>query len=302
MPAPRPLPPSIGPGARIGLFALSGPVNFERVAEGLAILRGAGFEPVVAPNLRRRVGYLAGSDDARVEGLQYLLDTGVDALLAARGGYGIARILDRLPYGDLATWGGWIVGFSDVTALHAALGHRVGFATLHGPMATTLSRCPRSSRILLRWLTGRPASTLFRVAPSQVVRGGRVRGVATGGNLSMLCALEGTEWAPDYEGAVLFVEDVGEPLYRLDRLLTQLRLSSRLARVAAIVAGRLTECCRGEPRWRSRWRELLLEAAPPSCVVVEGAQFGHGKANVSIPLGVEVVVDTDRGVIGLGGS
>lgn len=302
MPAPRALPRPIEPGARIGLFALSGPVDFAGVAEGMEVLRNAGFEPVPAANLRQRTGYLAGDDESRLQGLEDLLAAEVDALLAARGGYGAMRVLDRLPLGALRSWGGWIVGFSDVTALHAALSREVPFATLHGPMTTTLARHPRSTVQMLQWLTGRPTRTLFRLTSSNVVRGGACRGVGVGGNLSMLGALEGTSWSPDYDGAVLFLEDVGEPLYRLDRVLTQLRLSSRLARVKAIVAGRLTGCCRGEARWRTRWRELLLDVAPPGCVVVEGLPFGHGQINVSIPLGVEIIVDTERGVIGWGGS
>jgi muramoyltetrapeptide carboxypeptidase len=123
-----------------------------------------------------------------------------------------------------------------------------------------------------------------------------------GGNLALLAALAGTPSAPDCDGGVLFLEDVNEPLYRLDRQLTQLSQSSRLARVSAIVAGRFLGCGAGEPHFRDRLRALLAEAAPPGAVVVEGVPFGHGTVNVPFPIGVEVTVDTEGGVIGWGGT
>jgi len=302
MPEPKSLPRAVARGARLGLFALSGPVPERRVAAGMTILRDLGFAPLLAPNARERAGYLAGGDDARLEGLEWLLDNGAEALLAVRGGYGIHRLLERLPYQRLGDWGGWIAGFSDVTALHCALSRRAPHATLHGPMTTTLSRHGPSTARLVAWLEGRAGATLFRVNPGQVVRGGRARGVSVGGNLALLAALEGTAFAPVCDGGVLFLEDVGEPLYRLDRMLNQLRLSSRLARVAAIVAGQLTECGRREPGWRARWHRLLLEVAPDGCVVLDGLPFGHGVRNLPIPLGVEVEIDTGRGTVAWGGA
>jgi muramoyltetrapeptide carboxypeptidase len=284
------------------VFALAGPVVRERVAQGAEVLREAGFEVVPAANLYARHGYLAGGDEERLDGLHGLLDAGVDALIAARGGFGITRLLPLLPWRRLAEWGGWVVGFSDVTALHAGLAARFPRATLHGPMVSTLARHAPSTRKLLGWLGGNPSRVLFRTTDRQVLRGGAVRGVAAGGTLSILAALEATEYAWDCEGAVVFIEEVGEPLYRLDRLLTQLKQTSRLAHAKAIVGGRLPRCGAGEPGWRERWRELLLEVAPPGAVVLDGLPFGHGRVNVPVPMGVEVAIDTTRGVVRWGGS
>jgi muramoyltetrapeptide carboxypeptidase len=284
----------------VGVFALSGPVAGEALAAGVRHLETLGFRVLLAPNLRRREGYLAGADEERVAGLEWLLDQGAAVLLGARGGYGATRVLPVLPWDRLAAWGGWIVGFSDVTALHAAAASRFPRATLLGPMVTTLTHHAPSASMLVGWLYGQPPARLFDLAPGQVVRGGAVTGISLGGTLSILAALVGTPYEPDYAGGVLFLEDVGEPGYRLDRLLTQLRLSSRLAQVRAIVAGRLSRCGRGEPGWRERWRELLAEAAPQA-VIVEGVAFGHGRRHVTIPLGAEVTVDTSSGEIGWGG-
>lgn len=286
----------------MGVVALSGPVHEGALATGLALLRSEGFVVVEAPNLRSRDRYLAGDDVARAAGLDAVIDAGVEAVWAARGGYGLTRLLPCLPWDRLAAWGGWVIGFSDVTALHAGLATRAPVACLHAPMVQSLTRHRASAAATLALLRGEPPRPLMRTGRALTLRPGRARGVAVGGNLAVLAALAGTPFEPDYEGAVLFLEDVGEPLYRLDRLLTQLRLSSRLDAVNAVVAGRLARCGRGEAEWRVRWRELLCETAPPSAVVVEGLPFGHGVANMPIPLGAEVEVDSERGTVTLGGS
>lgn len=298
----RPLPAPLRPGAGIGIAGLSGVPDPTRLRDGVAVLEKAGYRVVLAPNLARRDGYLAGSDVERLAGLRVLLAAGVDAIVAARGGYGVMRLLGDLPWQDLAAWGGWLVGFSDVTAIHAAACGRLPMATLHGPVGTTLGRDGASAAVLLRWLGGLPPGTLFRFGPGRVVRPGMARGVAVGGNLSLLAALTGTPYEPAYADAVLFLEDVAEPGYRLDRLLTQLALSSRLARVKAIIVGQMVRCGRGEPGWRERWRALLADAAPAGAVVVEGLAFGHGSRNTPFPLGAPVSVDTARGEVTWGGE
>jgi muramoyltetrapeptide carboxypeptidase len=284
------------------VMALAGAPNHEALAAGLEWLQGHGFEVVPAANLRARSGYLAGSDEQRLAGLVALLEEDVDVLLAARGGFGTTRLLSKLPWDRLAAWGGWIVGFSDLTALHAAAQSRFPFATLHGPVVTSLRADPRSGELLLAWLRGTAPRRIFKVGEANVVRSGIARGVSIGGNLSLLASLVGTPFEADLDGTVVFIEDDGEPLYRLDRLLTQLRLSSRLAQVKAVVSGKLIRCGRREHAWRLRWRALLEEAVPPEAVVVEGLPFGHGKANLPFPLGVEVEVDTIRGQISWGGA
>lgn len=286
----------------MGVVALSGPVHEAALASGVAFLRDEGFVVVEAPNLRSRDRYLAGQDAARVAGLDAVLTDGVDAVWAARGGYGLTRILALLPWARLATWGGWVIGFSDVTALHAGMGRRTRVASLHAPMVQSLTRHRASIDATLAFLRGTPSEVLMRFRPSAVVRPGYGRGVAVGGNLTVLAALAGTSFEPDYAGTVLFLEDVAEPTYRLDRLLTQLRLSSKLGSVNAVVAGRLARCGRGEADWHARWRDLLSEVAPGATVVLDGLPFGHGRANLPIPLGAEVVVDSERGTVTLGGS
>ncbi|MDD5563165.1 MAG: LD-carboxypeptidase [Thermoanaerobaculaceae bacterium] len=299
---PRPLPQPLTPGSRIGVMAPAGPCDPRALAAGVEALRAAGYEVICAPNVAARVGHLAGEDRERLAGIAGLLDRGVGCLIAARGGYGTMRLLPDLPWERFASWQGWVVGFSDLTALHAALSGRFPRATLHGPMAASFGRDARGAEMVVAWLAGRAPRRLFELRRARALRPGVARGVSVGGTLSILAALAGTPFAPEYEDAVLFLEDVGEPLYRLDRLLTQLRLSSRLSRVKAVVVGDLARCGRGETGWRERFRELLLDALPADAVVVEGVPFGHGGRNVPFPLGVEVEVDTPRGEITWGGA
>lgn len=294
---PRRLPEPLRPGSRVGIMAPAGPVRSSRARSGLQVLEEWGFEAVCAPNVDRSLGYLAGDDRERLGGILDLLDQGVEALLSLRGGYGTSRILPAMPWETLGRWGGWVVGFSDVTALHGALAcHGFPVATLHGPMVTQLGRDRRTADRLYAWLTGKGRETLFKFSEARVIRHGVARGEAVGGNLSVLSSLVGTPFEPPWQHAVVFLEEVGEPLYRLDRMLTQLRLASRLARVNAVVVGTLAGCGRGEKEWRRRWRELLADAAP-GAVIVEGLAFGHGMRNAAFPLGVEVEVDTRRGSV-----
>ena len=298
----KPLPAPLREGDAVGVVALSGPVPPATVRLGFDALIRAGLRPVAAANLARRERYLAGSDAERAAGVEEVLDRGVAGILAARGGYGVMRVLDRLPWQRLAGWGGWLIGFSDLTALHAAASRRLPVATLHAPMLSGLAGGGRYGRALRRWILAAPPQEVLRFSPRRVVREGRARGVAAGGNLSVLSALIGTPYEPELDGAVLFLEDVNEPTYRLDRLLTHLALSSRLERVAAVVVGRMLGCGSGERGFARHWRDLLRDVAPRSAVIVEGASFGHGTVNDPFPLGAEVTVDTEAGTVTLGGS
>jgi muramoyltetrapeptide carboxypeptidase len=163
-------------------------------------------------------------------------------------------------------------------------------------VAAGMARAANAER-LYQILTGDlVGQELFPIRPRAVVRHGQARGMALGGNLSMLIALLGTPFEPRFEDAVLFLEDLGEPLYRLDRMLTQLRCSGRLRGVKALIGGSLRSCSPAASRDR-RWRELLLEAAPKDAVVVVGLPFGHGAANMAFPMGVPVEVDTRTGTV-----
>lgn len=284
------------PGEPLGVAALSGPVDGARLERGLAALRAWGHPVVEASNLRAREGYLAGEDGARLAGLVGLLDAGVRVIVAARGGYGATRLLRELPWRRLEEAGACVVGFSDVTAVTSPLA-AAGAAQVHGPMVAAGMDRPDAAERLRRVLDGELAGkTLFRFREHAVVRPGGVEGRAAGGNLATLTALLGTPWEPDLDDAVLFLEEVGEPLYRLDRMLTQLASSERLSRVRAVVGGSLRGC-RPAARRDEVWRRLLAESLPSDAVIVTGLPFGHGARNMAFPIGVPVAVDTRSGTV-----
>jgi len=280
------------PGEPIGVVALSGPVDEAKLEGGLEVLRGWGHPIVEASNLRREELYLAGRDDERVAGVGEVLDAGVRWIVAARGGYGAARILDAMPWQRLRSRSAQFIGFSDLTAILNPLACDGGAVQVHGPMvAAGLNGRHNADRLhaLLRGeLVG---EVLFRFPRSSVVRAGRAEGRAIGGNLTLLTSLLGTPWEPDFDSGILFLEEVEEPLYRLDRMLTHLRGSGKLRNVKALIGGSLRGC--RPARKRSEiWRSLLVEAAPPGVPIVVGLPFGHGATNMAFPIGAPVMLDT----------
>jgi len=280
------------PGEPIGVVALSGPVDEGKLEGGLEVLRGWGHPIVEASNLRREEFYLAGRDHERVAGVDEVLDAGARWIVAARGGYGAARILDAMPWQRLRSCGAQFIGFSDLTAILNPLARDGGAIQIHGPMvAAGLTGGHNADRLraLLRGeLVG---EVLFRFPQSSVVRGGRAEGRTVGGNLSLLTSLLGTPWEPDFDGGMLFLEEVDEPLYRLDRMLTHLRASGKLWNVKALIGGSLRGCRPASKRTET-WRSLLSEAAPAGVPIVVGLPFGHGATNLAFPIGGAVALDT----------
>jgi len=279
----------------LGVVALSGPVDPARLDDGLQVLRSWGNPVLLASNLRDRETYLAGSDDDRLGGLLELLDRGVRTIIAARGGFGSTRLLDRLPWDRLIADEVRFVGFSDLTAILSPLASSV--VQIHGPMAAAGLDRPSNAERLRALLEGRlVGKTLFPIPSVCVLRHGAADGIARGGNLSLLSALMGTRWEPDFNDSVLFVEEVSEPPYRLDRLLTHLRGSASFGGVKALIGGSL-HACRPKPECLSRWCKLLLESVPESVPVIVGMPFGHATRNLAFPVGASVEVDTRRGAL-----
>jgi muramoyltetrapeptide carboxypeptidase len=285
----------------IGVVALSGVVDERRLDRGLAVLREWGNTVVEAPNLHTSDGYLAGSDAQRLAGLEWVLDRGARFVVAARGGYGATRLLDTFPWRRMVDERITLVGFSDLSAVMNTLHSTGGAIQIHGPMvAAGLDRPPNAERLRAVLTAELRGGGLFRFSRRSVVADGQVRGPALGGNLSMLTTLLGTPYQPQLEGCVLFLEEVGEPLYRLDRMLTHLKASGTLRRVKALMSGSLRDCRPAGER-ALRWREMLLEVAPPGAVVVVDLPFGHAARNLAFPLGAEVEVDTTVGTVSWSG-
>ncbi len=281
------IPPSLRPGARVAVVAPASPFDREELFRGLAWL-GSRYRLALRSDLLTRTGYLAGDDARRGGELRAaLLDPDVDAIVCARGGYGAMRILDSLPWERFAERPKWIVGFSDVTALHAkATAH--GVASIHGPNVTGLGRSiTAAERLSLIDALETGGSALAWSGLRVLTSGPAMEGPLVGGNLALVEALAAGGALRFPEGAVLVLEDVTERPYRIDRMLTALRLGGHLQRAGAIVFGSFTQCDPGpdgitiEHVIHERTRDLGIP-------VVAGAPFGHGAPNHAFVVGRRV--------------
>jgi muramoyltetrapeptide carboxypeptidase len=282
--------PPLAPGDAIAVVAPSSPFPRDDLWRGLAWLR-ARYRVRMSPGALARNGYLAGDDSRRAEELhRAMLDDEVKAIVGARGGYGALRLLERLPWPRFAAKPKWIVGFSDITALHA-MAWRGGVASVHAANVTGLGR-DAGVPVRASWLAAVERPTAPRSWEGlQVLRSGEARGPLVGGNLTLVHALASAGRLAIPDGAVLALEDVSEAPYRLDRMLTSLELGGYLARVSAIVLGGFDRCdASDEPRAVTTLAERTSRLGVP---VLAGAPFGHGSRNEAFVLGAEVQVRGD---------
>ncbi len=284
-------PSPLRPGDRVIVVAPSSPFDSADLERGLAWLRER-YEVVVdETGVRARAGYLAGDDARRAAELAGAMgDPQARAIVAARGGYGAMRILDALPWDAWAARPSWLVGFSDITALHVEANRR-GVASVHGPHVTGLGRGEHAVvRDSFRASLEEPTAPRVWEGLRVVHSGSAVTGPLVGGNLALVEAMAAAGRDPIPPGAVLALEDVTERPYRLDRMLTSLRLSGALARAAAIVFGDFDKCDPG-PDGVSAWDVLAERTADLGVPVVAGAPFGHSARNEAFVLGAHVTVD-----------
>jgi muramoyltetrapeptide carboxypeptidase len=288
--------PTIGAGARVALVAPGGPLNGEddaRRAEDNT--RALGWQPLRGSHVLACDGYLAGSDGDRLADLNgALTDDDVDAVWCLRGGYGAMRILNNIDYAALRRRPKPLIGYSDVTALHSAISTRCEVISYHGPTART-ELTPFSHMSLQHALQGEESCGFADNAST--LRSGRARGRLVGGNLALLSALGGTPYEPNYHDAILVLEDVNEAVYRIDRMLTQLRLAGRLGQCRGIVFGQFTDvpdsAADGNRRMRTFddvFREIINSLEIPS---IAGAPIGHVADQWTVPLGAIAELDAD---------
>jgi len=291
-------PPRLAPGAVVRVIAPSGPVPRAGFLAGAEIL-GRRYELRYDDGLFSSDGYLAGSDERRLAELTAALaDPDARAVVMARGGYGLMRILPFLDPGALRARPIPIVGFSDGTALlaHAA---RAGVAAVHGPVVTQLASLPAHDHEALFRLLEEPAPGAVLTDLAALVPG-RARGPLLGGNLEVFSRLVGTPYLPDLVGAILFIEDLGERPYRVDRLVTFLDLAGVFGAIAGVVVGDFSSCLEPEPTRASspKAAEVLVERLGRLAIpVATGGLFGHGTRNLALPYGCLCALDTFEGTL-----
>lgn len=288
----RPLvPPRLRPGDTIGIAAPASPFDTEQFYLGVGLLETAGFKVLVPKNLFLKNGYLAGTDSQRVAlFMDMFTDPVVKAVLCARGGYGSMRILPLIDYGCIREKPKIVVGFSDVTALLAALYGRCGLVTFHGPVVAGLPGLDEQSLTALMSAIAGPAPVDISAPQGETVCPGSSTGPVLAGNLTTLCHLIGTPYMPPTQGHLLLLEDRGEAPYRVDRMLSQLRLAGCLETIAGLAFGSFDDC--GRPDELSRiFADHFSDRRFP---VLTGLDVGHGKRNLTIPIGITATLDADR--------
>jgi muramoyltetrapeptide carboxypeptidase len=282
----------------------------DRVLLAEKTLEFFGLKMKMGRNVQKRYGYLGGSIEERVADLHDMFrDPSVDAVFAIRGGYGSPQLLDRIDYDLIRRNPKVFLGYSDITAMHLAIHQKTGLVTFHGPMP--LARFPMFTQVFFRrvMFDGRPAGKLTNPPPSdplrpshnlRAIRAGKAQGRLIGGNLTLVCSLMGTPYEIDTRGKILFIEDVGEEPYRIDRMLTQLRLAGKLDAAAGVIWGECSDC--GPKDYKPSFESTLSTGEVAQNIlsavkvpVLSGLTIGHTDDQLTLPIGVMATLDADNG-------
>ena len=285
------VPARLRAGDRIGIVAPAGPYDQNAFERGIKVVEEMGFEIFVPPNLLDAGGYFAGSDHHRAQFLNLLFaDESVQAIICARGGYGSMRIMHLLDYQTIAKNPKIFIGFSDITGLLSVFGNHCGLVTFHGPVVTSLADAQAETRESLMRAVSSAAELELKVPDGIAVKAGTGSGIVCGGNLTTLCHLVGTPYAPQFTDKIVFLEDRAEAPYRIDRMLVHMQLAGCFENLAGIALGSFEKCGPIEDIYNI-FGELFNHDQIP---ILAGFDVGHGEINLTLPLGIEATLDANR--------
>ena len=304
-------PKRLQPGDTIAFINPSSAI-YERAPYEIAAesLQALGFKVREAPNLRARYGQFAGTDAQRAADVNAMFaDPSVHGILALTGGSGGNRILQQLDYGLIRRNPKVLAGFSDITALINAVHVQTGLVTFHAPVgisewnAFSVEHFRGTLMDAQAMLLANPRDKDDNIVPKtgriSPLRGGKARGHLVGGNLSVLTSMAGSPYWPRFDGAILFLEEINEVLYRVDRMLSTLKISGALSKVAGVVLGGFTNCTPGDGNYGTLTLDEMFDDyfKPLNVPVYSGALFGHIKRKFTLPVGLNVEMDADAGTI-----
>ena len=276
-------PPPLLKGDKVGIVAPARFVGQESYDAICSTIESYGYKPVRGLTTRLEHGIFAGTDSERAADLQQMIDDdSIRAIFCVRGGYGCVRMVDKVDFSRLLQSPKWLVGFSDITVLHAALAN-IGIESIHGQMPVNFSKPQSSVAELFGVLEGTAPNYVFNGDGN---RAGEAQGWVCGGNLSILCSLMGTPWQLDTDNRILFIEDVGEPLYRIDRMMQQLKAADVLANLAGLVCGYFTDAEDSTPSFSLTVNQIIMDAvAEYGYPVAFGFEAGHQQPNKPLIFG-----------------
>ncbi len=284
-------PPRLRPGDTIGVVAPAGPFERKLFSQGLSTLEAMGFQIRVPKEIFEKTGYLAGDDAHRAQLVNRLFkDPAIHAIVCARGGFGSLRILPRLDFDAIRENPKIFMGFSDITALLTAITTLGGLVSFHGPVVTTLANALKNTRDALSAAILSDAPLEVQSANGVVIRAGRAQGPVIGGNLTTLCHLLKTPFEARFKNHILLLEDRGEALYRIDRMLFQMKLAGCFEGIAGLVLGSFEGCGSLDDVFQV-FEEHFKDIPVP---ILAGFDVGHGEQNLTIPIGLDATLDADR--------
>jgi muramoyltetrapeptide carboxypeptidase len=284
-------PPRLKPGDTIGIVAPAGPFDPEKFMKGKTVLESMGFRTFSDEGIFQKHGFLAGTDIQRADQVNRLFaDPSVQAIACARGGYGSMRILPFLDFETIQKHPKIFLGFSDISALLSVLYDQCGLVNFHGPVVTTLANATEKTIMAVK--TALTSDVQLELIPENgtVIKPGVCSGLVAGGNLTTLCHLVGTSYAPNFKGKILLLEDVGEMPYRIDRMLTQMKLAGCFDGIAGLILGAFKECGHLN-EIVGIFAEIFKDTNIP---ILADFDMGHGEHNLTIPMGLGATLDTDK--------
>jgi len=302
-----PKPARLKPGDTVGLISPAGIVDSQEIDQARQTLANLGLNIKIAAHILDSYGYLAGKDIDRAQDINTMFaDQSVNAIIAMRGGWGCNRILPWLNYPLIRSCAKIIMGYSDVTSLLLAINARSQLITFHGPVATsnwnpfTLDYIQRilfnGELVKMQNPSSSPDNSLVKI---QVITPGRAKGKLIGGNLTTLTAMIGSIYLPSWQKSILFVEDIGEDVYRIDRMLTQLKNAGILYQISGFIFAQCTNCQVGDAPFLTLIQVLQDHIQPLRIPAWYGSMIGHIPDKFTVPIGLMAEIDAETGMIQL---
>ena len=281
--------PTLSPGSSLGVCAPSSCFDIEKFNSGIQILEDLGFKVKVPEEIFKRKRYLAGNDVLRARVInQFFSDPDIDGIICARGGFGSMRILDHLNWSTIRQNPKPFIGFSDNTAVLLSIIGETGNLVVHGPTVVSLANAKKET-IDAFYNTLAGSLDKIDVTNGRILKSGKCTGVLKGGNLSTISHLLGTRFQPDFKNTILFIEDIGESAYKIDRMLTQMKMAGLFEGIRGVIIGSFENCDN-----YGYIEEILVEIYEEYNIpVLSGLDSGHGKINLSLCMGTHIQMDTE---------
>ena len=283
-------PPFLKPGATIGITCPSGYVSAERVQYAVIVLKKWGFNTKIGMTVGNEFHYFSGDDDTRTADLQQMLDDpNIDAILMGRGGYGLSRIIDQIDFTKFIQHPKWICGFSDITILHSHIQAQFGIPTIHSIMCGAFKPETEYEDYILSFKKALSGENLnYTISSNEHNRTGKAIARIVGGNLAMLAHLTGSVSEIDTDGKILFIEDIGEHLYHIDRMLINLKRSGKMSKLKGLLVGSFTDIQDTDRPFGQTLEQIISDKVKEyEFPVAFGFHCGHDEVNNTLVLGAE---------------